>query len=63
MTETNGIDHNTDTGKRPQPESIAVLVVDDDSAVLQVTRLVLSRYHYRGTPLEILEAAVAALSP
>ncbi|MAD43936.1 MAG: hybrid sensor histidine kinase/response regulator [Oceanospirillaceae bacterium] len=60
MTETNGIDHNTDTGKRPQPESIAVLVVDDDSAVLQVTRLVLSRYHYRGTPLEILEADSAA---
>jgi len=42
------------------PQSITLLVVDDDAAVLQVTRLVLSRYRYRGIPLEILEASSAA---
>ena len=54
MTDREGNDF---TKERAQPpESIALLVVDDDEAVLQVTRLVLSRYRYRGAPLEVLEA-------
>ena len=57
MTDREGNDF---TKERAQPpESIALLVVDDDEAVLQVTRLVLSRYRYRGAPLEILEAQSA----
>jgi len=42
------------------PERIVLLVVDDDEAVLQVTRLVLSRFRYKDRPLEILEACSAA---
>lgn len=42
------------------PERIVLLVVDDDEAVLQVTRLVLSRFRYKDRPLEILEASSAA---
>ena len=42
------------------PERIVLLVVDDDEAVLQVTRLVLSRFRYKSRSLEILEASSAA---
>lgn len=42
------------------PEKIVLLVVDDDPSVIQVTRLVLSRYQYQGRPLEILAAGSAA---
>lgn len=42
------------------PERIVLLVVDDDEAVLQVTRLVLSRFRYKSRYLEILEASSAA---
>ena len=42
------------------PERIVLLVVDDDEAVLQVTRLILSRFRYKDRPLEILEAGSAA---
>ena len=42
------------------PERIVLLVVDDDPAVLEVTRLILGRYQYQGRPVEILEALSAA---
>lgn len=42
------------------PERIPLLVVDDDESVLQVTRLILSRFQYKGHALEILEARSAA---
>lgn len=41
-------------------ERLPLLVVDDDESVLQVTRLVLSRYRFEGKGLEILEANSAA---
>ena len=52
-----------DDGIRPDdllPERIPLLVVDDDESVLQVTRLILSRFQYKGHGLEILEARNAA---
>lgn len=51
------------TGSGPEgllPARIPLLVVDDDESVLQVTRLVLSRYHYKHHPIEILEAHSAS---
>jgi len=41
-------------------DRLPLLVVDDDESVLQVTRLVLSRYQFEGKGLEILEASSAA---
>lgn len=42
------------------PAVIRLLVADDDESVLQVTRLILSRFQYQGQRLEILEARSAA---
>ena len=42
------------------PAVIRLLVADDDESVLQVTRLILSRFQYQGRRLEILEARSAA---
>lgn len=42
------------------PAVIRLLVADDDESVLQVTRLILSRFQYQGRCLEILEARSAA---
>ncbi|WP_430462602.1 response regulator [Thalassolituus sp. LLYu03] len=39
------------------PKKLYVLVVDDDPAVLQVTRLVLSRFQFQGRPVELVEAS------
>lgn len=39
------------------PDRIPVLVVDDDETVIQVTRLVLSRYRFDGRALELLCAS------
>ncbi len=41
------------------PDCIAILVVDDEPEVVQVTRLVLSRYRYQGRGLEIIAASSA----
>ncbi|ASP39689.1 hypothetical protein CHH28_13845 [Bacterioplanes sanyensis] len=42
------------------PDSIPVLMVDDDESVLQVSRLVLRTYRFQGRPLELLECHSAA---
>jgi len=42
------------------PESIPVLVVDDDQSVLDVTRLVLSRYRFDGHRIECITCAAAS---
>ena len=42
------------------PSPIPVLVVDDDQSVLDVTRLVLSRFRFEGIPISVIEASSAA---
>ena len=42
------------------PSPIPVLVVDDDQSVLDVTKLVLSRFRFEGLPIAVIEARSAA---
>ncbi|WP_369986126.1 response regulator [Thalassolituus sp.] len=41
------------------PDTVPVLVVDDDPSVIDVTRLVLSRYRFEQRPVEVLQARSA----
>ena len=42
------------------PDAIPVLIVDDDQSVLDVTKLVLSRYRFEQRTVSVIEAKSAA---